>query len=83
MMMRNLLLILDYNAVRRQEETKCPATELGIRLLFIPLGLTDELQTLNRFVPGVMNTNCRRCGRTGCGERADRNGMSGAGMGSS
>jgi hypothetical protein len=36
------------------------ASELGIRLLFIPPGLTDEFQPLDRFVFGVMKANCRR-----------------------
>jgi hypothetical protein len=39
---------------------KCYATELGVNLLFIPLGLTDELQPLDRFVFGLTRANCRR-----------------------
>jgi hypothetical protein len=39
---------------------KCYATELGVNLLFIPPWSTDELQPLDRFVFGVMNTNSRR-----------------------
>jgi hypothetical protein len=34
------------------------AAELGIHSLFIPPGLTGELQPLDRFVFGVMKANC-------------------------
>jgi hypothetical protein len=36
------------------------AAELGIHLLFIPPGLTDEMQPLDRFVFGVMKAYGRR-----------------------
>jgi hypothetical protein len=36
------------------------AAELGINLVFIPPGPTDELQPLDRFVFGAMKVNGRR-----------------------
>jgi hypothetical protein len=55
-----LWLILDCWAVHHQEKVKCYATELGVNLLFIRPWSTDELQPLDRFVFGLMNTNSRR-----------------------
>jgi hypothetical protein len=54
-----LWVVLDCYSVHKQQAAKDSAAELGIRLLFIPPGLTDELQPLNRFVFGVMKANCR------------------------
>jgi hypothetical protein len=56
-------LILDYYAVRRQEAMKQYAAKLGINFLFIPAGLTDELQPLECFVFGAMKANCHRMPR--------------------
>jgi hypothetical protein len=56
-------LILDCYSVHRQETIRAHAEELGIHLLFIPPGLTDELQPLDRFVFGVMKGTCRRLDR--------------------
>jgi hypothetical protein len=53
-------VILDCYSVHRQEATKCLAAPLGINLLFIPPGMTDELQPLDRYVFGVMKANCRQ-----------------------
>jgi hypothetical protein len=55
-----LWLVLDCYAVHRQQSMKNFAAELGIHLLFIPPGLTDELQPLDRFVFGVMKAHGRR-----------------------
>jgi hypothetical protein len=43
---QSMWLFLDCHAVHRQEAMKQYATELGINLLFIPPGLTDELSPL-------------------------------------
>jgi hypothetical protein len=48
-----LWVVLDCYSLHNQQAVKDSAAELGIRLLFIPPGLTDELQPLNRFVLGV------------------------------
>jgi hypothetical protein len=47
---------------------KCFATELGINLLFMPPGLTDELQPLDQPVFGVITVNCRRLYRANAAE---------------
>jgi hypothetical protein len=52
-------LILDCYSVHRQEELKYYTAELGISLLFIPPGLTDEFQPIDSFLFGVMKGNCR------------------------
>jgi hypothetical protein len=59
-------LILDCYSVHRQETMRKCAQELGINLVFIPPGLTDELQPLDRFVFGVMKATCRRLYRLHC-----------------
>jgi hypothetical protein len=53
-------LVLDCYSVHRQEAMKEYAAELAIHLLFIPPGLTDELQPLDRFVFGAMKAHRRR-----------------------
>jgi hypothetical protein len=52
-------VILDCYSVHRQEPTKSLAASLRINLLFIHPGMTDELQSLDRYVFGVMKANCR------------------------
>jgi hypothetical protein len=52
-------VILDCYFIHRQKATKSHAASLGINLLFIPPGMTDELQPLDRYVFGVMKANCR------------------------
>jgi hypothetical protein len=49
--------------VHRKEEMKCYAEKLGINVPFIPPGLTDELQPLDRFLFGPMKATCRRTNR--------------------
>jgi hypothetical protein len=56
---QSIWLILDCYPVHRQEAMKQWPAELGINLLFILPGLTDELQPLDRFVFGAMKANCR------------------------
>jgi hypothetical protein len=46
-------MLLCYS-VSREEAMKAHTEELGIPLIFIPPGLTDKLQPLNRFVFGAM-----------------------------
>lgn len=53
-------LVLDCYSVHRQEGMKRLAADLGIHLLFIPPGLTDEMQPLDRFVFGAMKAHARR-----------------------
>jgi hypothetical protein len=55
-----LWLIRDCCNVHHQEELKHYAAKLVINLLFIPLGLTDEFQILDRFMFGAMKSNWRR-----------------------
>jgi hypothetical protein len=59
-------LILDCYSVHREAMTRQHAHDLGINLLFIPPGLTDELQPLDRFVFGAMKATCRRLYRMHC-----------------
>jgi hypothetical protein len=47
----------DLGAPSRQEAIKKYAEDLGIHLLFIPPGLTDEMQSLDRFAFGVMKAH--------------------------
>jgi hypothetical protein len=53
-------LILDCYSVHRQDAMRQQAQDLGINLLFIPPGLTDELQPLDRFIFGAMKATRRR-----------------------
>jgi hypothetical protein len=52
--------LFDCYTVHRQAAMKQYAAKLGINLLFIPPGLTVELQPLDRFVFRAMKANCRR-----------------------
>jgi hypothetical protein len=53
-------VVLDSYSVHRSAATKEYAAAIGINLLFIPPGMTDEFQPLDRYVFGVMKSNCRR-----------------------
>jgi hypothetical protein len=64
-------VILDCYSVHRQEATKEYAASIGVNLLFIPPGMTDELQPLDRYVFGVMKANCRRSYRPFCQANPD------------
>jgi hypothetical protein len=48
----SICLILDADSVHRQETIRAYAEDLRIYLLFLPPGLTKELQPLDRFVFG-------------------------------
>jgi hypothetical protein len=45
----SICLIIDCYSVHRQETIRVYAEDLGIYLLFIPPGITDELQPLDCF----------------------------------
>jgi hypothetical protein len=64
-------VILDCYSVHRQRGTKDYAASIGIQLLFIPPGMTDEFQPLDRYVFGVMKSNCRRSYRRFCQENPE------------
>lgn len=53
-------LVLDCYSVHRTEAMRSHAEGMGIHLVFIPPGLTDEFQPLDRFVFGAMKAACRR-----------------------
>jgi hypothetical protein len=53
-------LILDCYSVHRGRQIRDFAEELGITVLFIPAGMTDALQPLDRAVVGAMNATARR-----------------------
>jgi hypothetical protein len=65
--------ILDYYAVHRQEAMKQYTAEFGINLLFIPPGLTDELQPLDHLVFRAMTANCRQIYRVQAAEEGVMN----------
>lgn len=52
-------LILDVYAVHRNEEIKEYAKNLGIQMYFIPAGLTDKFQPLDRRVFGCLKATAR------------------------
>ena len=52
-------LILDVYAVHRNEEIKEYAKNLGIEMYFIPAGLTDKFQPLDRRVFGCLKATAR------------------------
>jgi hypothetical protein len=53
-------LVLDCYFIHRQTAMKKYAEELGFHLLFLPPGLTDEMQPLDWFVFGGLKTHGRR-----------------------
>jgi hypothetical protein len=59
-MANRIWMLLDCHSVHRAKAMRRHARELGIHLLFIPPGLTDELQPIDRFVFGAMKATCRR-----------------------
>jgi hypothetical protein len=59
-------LVLDCYAVHRQLDMRQHAEELGIHLVFVPSGLTDQFQPLDRFVFGAMKGMCRYLYRVHC-----------------
>jgi hypothetical protein len=59
-------LILDAYSIHRQETIRAYAEDLRIHLLFVPPGLTEELQPLDRFVFGAMKGTFRRLYRLHC-----------------
>jgi transposase len=54
------VVILDCYTAHRTENVKEKAKELGITLCFIPPGMTDELQPLDRSVFAVLKATARR-----------------------
>ena len=56
-------LVLDCYSVHRTDEIRQLAKTLGIELIFIPPGLTDEYQPLDRAVFGVMKQHFRQLWR--------------------
>ena len=56
-------LILDSYSAHRCSEVRTMATSLGIHLHFIPAGLTDSMQPLDRYVFGAMKSSYRRIAR--------------------
>ena len=56
-------LVLDCYSAHRDKETLTLADSLGIKLIFIPAGFTDELQPLDRSVFGVLKGYLRRMWR--------------------
>jgi hypothetical protein len=59
-------LVLDCYSIHRQPAMRQYAEDLGIHLLFIPRGLTDDLQPLDRYVFRAMKGLCRRLYRMHC-----------------
>ena len=57
---RLLHLILDLYSVHRDAEIKAHANELNIQLHFIPAGMTDKLQPLDRNCFGALKATARR-----------------------
>jgi hypothetical protein len=53
-------VVLDCYSVHRAERIRAHAGELGINFLFVPPGLTDEFQPLDRFVFGALKATSRR-----------------------
>jgi len=53
-------LLLDCYSAHRTDNAKAYAADIGVNLLFIPPGLTDELQPLDMAVFGMMKGVCRR-----------------------
>ena len=58
-----IYLILDVYPVHKEEKIKLLACELKIELIYIPPGLTDEYQPLDRRVFGVMKQVLRKLWR--------------------
>ena len=54
-----IYLLLDMYSVHRSDETKTLAENLGIELIFIPPGMTDHYQPLDRRVFGVLKQYMR------------------------
>jgi hypothetical protein len=55
-----LWLVLDCYSVHRDEAVKACAESLNIVLEFLPPGMTDSFQPLDRYVFGCMKAKCRR-----------------------
>jgi hypothetical protein len=55
-----IYLILDYYSVHRRQAVREYARELGIIMKFIPAGMTDLLQSLDRAVFGTLQGIARR-----------------------
>jgi hypothetical protein len=65
-------LILDGYATHRCDDVLAMADELGIVLRFIPPGLTDLLQPLDRSVFGALQAEYRAIYRMDMSQREDR-----------
>ena len=62
---RTLHLVLDCFSVHRACEARAAADELNIRLHFVPAGLTDQVQPLDRYVFGSLKAIYHRIYREG------------------
>lgn len=60
---RECALVLDTYAAHRCDSVKAKAAELGIELVFIPPGCTDECQPLDRKVFGVLKAYAKQMWR--------------------
>jgi hypothetical protein len=69
---RLIHLILDGYATHRCDDVLAMADELGIVLHFIPSGLTDLLQPLDRSVFGALKAEYRAIYRMDMSQREDR-----------
>jgi hypothetical protein len=64
-------IVLDCRSVPRSDEIKALARDLGFRLVFIPPGMTDGCQPLDRAVFGPLKATARRLFREHLGLHAD------------
>jgi hypothetical protein len=63
-----IYLVLDCYSVHRNQRIRDAAADLGIVLKFVPAGMTDELQPLDRAVFGIMKSAMRRMWRQYCAD---------------
>jgi hypothetical protein len=61
-------LMLDCYSVHRNQRIRDAAADLGIVLKFVPAGMTDELQPLDRAVFGIMKSALIRMWRQYCAD---------------
>jgi hypothetical protein len=66
-----IYLVPDCYSVHRTQHIKDVAADLGIVLKYVPAGMTDELQLLDRAVFGTMKSALRRMWRQYCADQED------------
>jgi hypothetical protein len=66
-----LTLVLDLYKAHKTGEVLQLAHYLGIELKFIPAGMTDRLQPLDRYIFGALKACCRRLYDRFCNENPD------------